>query len=633
MIIDDEVRLLAGFPLFSTLPADVAEQLSRRLKPREILCGEALVRQGEPGDSLFLIVDGRFEARMEQPAGPPRVIGVIGRGETVGEMAVITAEPRSCSVVAARRSSVLELSGDDFLRVLERYPAALLALTRRIVRRSAQPMGSSPVRRVALLPLAGGIDATWLAKSLARALSAFGPVVRLGREHAVAQLGKLPPNGTVPRLSSRFLEWLAEQERAHEFVVYEAAHQLGEWTHRCLTQADLVLLVAPAEGSPGLTALERALLGPESAVTLAPVHLVMLRPDRDRRPTGTAPWLDARAVALHHHVAIGEAGDVERLARIVAGRAIQLVLSGGGARGFAEIGVMRALDEAAVPIDLVGGTSMGAALAGFRAMELSPAEMLDRAKRFCGRSVKDATFPFLSLFSGRNGSRAAREIYDDWSIEDLPIGFFSVATDLLRAEEVVQRRGPLWAAIRASASIPGAFPPVVIDGRCLVDGGVINNLPVDVMARLAPGRIVAVNTSREIAFDLDALQMLGELTDGSTSGWRLLWRRLWPWRKREARALHIADVLARTSEVAAVRIARTIRAETPTTLWIEPPTDGYRMLDFGAIDAIVEAGYRFASERVEEWKSSLIGPAPASSALASRALGDYPRPISFRTPR
>ncbi len=251
---------------------------------------------------------------------------------------------------------------------------------------------------------------------------------------------------------------------------------------------------------------------------------------------------------------------------------------------------------------------MGAALAGFRAMELSPAEMLARAKRFCGGSVKDATFPFLSLFAGRNGSRAAREIYDDWRVEDLPIGFFAVSTDLLRAEEVIHRRGPLWAAIRASASIPGAFPPIAIDGRCLVDGGVINNLPIDVMARLSPGRIAAVNTSKEIAFDLDAIEMLGELADGSTSGWRLLWRRLWPWRKREVRALNIADVLARVSEVAAVRIARATRAETPITLWIEPPTDGYRMLDFEAIDAIVEAGYRFAEGRVEEWKRELVSP-------------------------
>jgi predicted acylesterase/phospholipase RssA len=618
MVPDDAVRLLAGFPLFATLPEGVAEDLAGRLRPREIRCGEALVRQGEPGDSLFLIVDGRFEARAEQAAGPARVIGVIGRGETVGEMAVITAEPRSCSVVAARRSSVLELSGDDFLRVLERYPAALLALTRRIVRRSSQPMGSSPVRRVALLPLAGGTDASWLAKALARALAPFGPVVQLGRDRAIAQLGKLPPDGTVPRLSSRFLEWLAEQERAHEFVVYEAGHQLGEWTHRCLAQADLVLLVANAGDAPELTALERALLGPESAVTLAPVHLVMLRPDRARRPAGTAPWLDARAVALHHHVAIGDDGDVERLARIVAGRAIQLVLSGGGARGFAEIGVMRALDEAAVPIDLLGGTSMGAALAGFRAMELSPAEMLERSKRFCGRSVKDTTFPFLSLFSGRNGSRAAREIYDEWSIEDLPVGFFAVSTDLVRAEEVVHRRGLLWAAIRASASIPGAFPPMAIDGRCLVDGGVVNNLPIDVMARLSPGRIAAVNTSREVAFDRDAIQMLGEFTDGSTSGWGLLWRRFRPWGRREARALHIADVLARASEVAAVRIARTIRAETPTTLWIEPPTDGYRMLDFGAIDAIVEAGYRFAAARVDAWKDLLVGPTPRAPSPSAR---------------
>ncbi|MFO0762232.1 MAG: cyclic nucleotide-binding and patatin-like phospholipase domain-containing protein [Byssovorax sp.] len=605
---DDACRLLSSFPLFSSLPAEATADLANRLTTREVRCGEALMRQGEEGRSLFLILDGRFEARAEQPSGPARAIGVLGRGETVGEMAVITAEPRSCTVVAARRSSVLELSGDDFLRVLQSYPAALLSLTRRIVKRGSQPMGSSPVRRVAILPLHQGSGASWLAKRLARALARFGPAVRLGRDRAIAELGELPAGATVPRLSPRFLEWLAEQERAHELVVYEALPAIGEWTHRCLAQADLVLLVAEAGGPPAPTALERELLDPEDAVTLAPVHLVLLRPDRASRPAGTAPWLDARSVALHHHVAIGDDADVERLARIVAGRAVELVLSGGGARGLAEIGVLRAFEEAGLPVDLVGGTSMGSAIGGFCAMRLGADEMLARARRFCRGSVKDPTFPFLSIYAARNGSRAAREIYEGWSIEDLPLPFFAVATDLFRAEEVIQRRGPLWAAIRASASIPGAFPPVAIDGRCLVDGGVLNNLPIDVMARLCPGRIAAVSTSREVALDPDAIRMLGEITDGSTSGWRLLWQSLWPWKKRRARTLHIADVLARSSEIAAVRIGRNIRAETPLGLFIEPPLDEFRMLDFASIDAIVEAGYRFAAEHVEAWKRALLDP-------------------------
>ena len=178
----------------------------------------------------------RFEARLNQGA-EPRVLGVVGRGETIGEMAVITAGPRSATVVATRRSSVFELSGESFLRVLERHPAELLALTRRIVERGARPSASSPVRRVALLPLSTDCDVGWLAEALERALSAFGATIRLGRALALSQVEKTGPASTVPQLSARFLEWLAEQERAHEFVVYEAMPRLGEWTRRCLAQA------------------------------------------------------------------------------------------------------------------------------------------------------------------------------------------------------------------------------------------------------------------------------------------------------------------------------------------------------------------------------------------------------------
>jgi NTE family protein/lysophospholipid hydrolase len=606
---DDLIRLLAGFPLLSTLAPETAEPISRRLRPREIRCGEALIRQGEPGDSLFLVVDGRFEARIEQPAPlPPRVLGVMGRGETVGEMAVITAEPRSCSVVATRRSSVLELSGEDFRRVLEQHPAELLTLTRWIVQRSTRPSVSSPVRTVALLPLDADTDVTWLARGLSDALSRFGKTLRLGRALAISQLGEVSAGATVPRLSTQFLEWLAQKERAHDFIVYEAIPRPGEWTHRCLAQADLVLLVGRAEGSPDLTVLEREMLGPDSAVTLAPLHLVLVRPSRDRRPAGTGRWLEARQVALHHHVALGDRGDVERLARIISGRAIELVLSGGGARGFAEIGVIRALEEAGLPVDLVGGASMGATIGALRAMEWDAARIQEVCRRtVTGKgSLTDLTFPFVALFAARRAAKAVQEMCDGRDIEDCPIGYFAVSTDLCRAEEVVHRRGPLWMAMRMSAGFPGAVPPVITGDRCLVDGGVLNNLPIDVMARLSPGRIVAVDVSRQSALDLEAARTLGASPDLSTSGWRLLFRRLNPFRRREAPRLHIGDVLARASEVASVRIARTIQEQTPIALRIEPPVDGYRLLDFGAIDPIVDAGYRFALEHVDEWKRLLL---------------------------
>jgi predicted acylesterase/phospholipase RssA len=606
--VDDPICLLDGFPLFSRLPREAASDLLGRLRRIELRCGDALVRQGEHGESLFFVVDGRFEARIEQPPLEPRVIGVVGRGETVGEMAVITAEPRRCSVIATRRSTVLELSGSDFLRVLERHPAELLALTRQIVQRSMQPGTISPIQRVALLPLDGSDGASWLTRALTAALSRFGTTAQLDRDLAIAELGGVTASGAVPQLSSRFLSWLMRQESTHDFVVYEAMHQSCEWTQRCLAQADLVLLVGNADNSPALTPLERMALTPKSAVTLAPIHLVLLRPDRSERPTGTAPWLDARRVALHHHVAIGHQGDVDRLARVIAGRAVKFVFSGGGARGFAAIGVMRALEEAKMPVDFVGGTSMGATMAALRAMEWDAARMHDECRRLVVRrgSVKDRTFPLVSLYSGRGSSRAVRAWCEGRDIEDLPIGYFAVSADLGRAEEVVHRRGPLWIAMRSSASIPGAVPPMLVEGRCLVDGGVLNNLPVDVMARVTPGYIAAIDVSRAVGIDVESARTFSADADGGVSGWRLLLRRLNPFRRRPAPTFHAVDILARALELAAVRDGRSAQETTPIALRIEPPVEGHGMLDIEAIDSIVEAGYAYAAPRVETWRRLLL---------------------------
>ncbi len=179
------------------------------------------------------------------------------------------------------------------------------------------------------------------------------------------------------------------------------------------------------------------------------------------------------------------------------------------------------------------------------------------------------------------------------------LNYFAVSADLRHAEEFVHRRGPLWLALRASSSIPGLYPPVLVEDRCLIDGGVLNNLPVDVMAGLGGGRLIAIDVSQEHALEF------GVPYPAMLSGWRLLWRRLNPYR-RAPRDPHIADVLVRSGELAAVRVSRASRASTKVALTIRPPVTQYRTLDFPSIDAVVDTSYRYACEHVEEWKRVLL---------------------------
>ena len=217
-------------------------------------------------------------------------------------------------------------------------------------------------------------------------------------------------------------------------------------------------------------------------------ELVLLHPGTAQRPSGTAGWLAKRDLHAHHHVRLGDQTHMQRLARRLAGRALGLVLSGGGARGFAHVGVLRAMEELGIEIDLIGGTSMGALVGGQYARGLGLHESLELNRRFANpKQLFDYTLPLTSLMASRKLTRVMMGTYGDVRIEDLWRPFFCVSSNLTRAEAIIHRSGPLWEAVRASIAIPGIFTPILRGGDVLVDGGVMNNFPVDVMVRLCEG--------------------------------------------------------------------------------------------------------------------------------------------------
>jgi len=219
------------------------------------------------------------------------------------------------------------------------------------------------------------------------------------------------------------------------------------------------------------------------------------------QPSDTARWLAHSAVADHHHLRDGHPEDMARLARMVTGTGYGLVLGGGGPRGFAHLGVLRALEEAGVPIDVVGGTSIGALMGAISALGMDDAERVARAVTAFTRSGRlvSPTLPLVALSSGRRVDRLLAEHLGPAMIEDLPQRFFCVSANLTTAEEVIHERGPLWPAVRASLSLPGIFPPVYADGHLLIDGGALDNVPVEVMrARVGNGCVIAVDLSPEM---------------------------------------------------------------------------------------------------------------------------------------
>jgi NTE family protein len=270
-----------------------------------------------------------------------------------------------------------------------------------------------------------------------------------------------------------------------------------------------------------------------------------------------------------------------------------VAFGGGGARGFAHIGVVRAMAEAGVAIDRVGGTSMGSVMAAEVALGWDWQTMLERTKRaFALDPLKrDSTLPLVSLVSGRRVVRMFEGLFGDARAEDCWLPFLSVSCNMTRAEPAIHRDGLLWQRVRSSSALPGIGPPVVENGEFFIDGAILNNLPADLLMDESAGPVVAVNVSpRE---DLRTRRP----DSYHLSGWRLLWDRLL--RKHAMQHPSIVWVLQRTVLLNSVASAE--RLERMVSLYLHPPLDKYEMFGWNLIEEIVRLGYENARKPVLEW--------------------------------
>jgi predicted acylesterase/phospholipase RssA len=374
-------------------------------------------------------------------------------------------------------------------------------------------------------------------------------------------------------------------------------------------QADRILVVAGDGPPPAADPLQHGMQaeGPH----MATVRRELLLVHREKRAVypGTSEWLAKHTVAAHHHVAADSPSDFSRLARFLAGRATGLVLGGGGTRCFAHVGVIRALEEAGVEIDVIGGTSMGAYIAAQYALGWDHARMraYNRETWVRVRPMQDYTFPVLSLLTGRGFRKVARDIAGDTAIEDLATRFFCVSSNLTRARIVTHRQGPLWRGMVASISVPGLTPPVAEGGDLLVDGAVLDNLPVDVMRALCDGTVIASDVSPAVDLAVDP-------GAGVSAG---LWSRLSPWRAARSggrKPPTIVDVLSRVSTLNSTVATEAVKRQAD--LYLHPPTEDFTVVDWKRAEALVDVGYAYAVRAVDEW----LARAKGSSATLRRRL-------------
>jgi predicted acylesterase/phospholipase RssA/CRP-like cAMP-binding protein len=583
--------LAAEHEIFGELDDAARAEIHSQLSWLHLNGGDVLFHGGDAGDALYVVLQGRLQAVRETKDGGTEVVTEIGRGETVGEMALLTGEQRTLTVRAIRDTDLIRFAEAGFRALLERRPRALLPMLRTMARRlratGERAAAAAPTTAITVAPV-GGLALRPFLDALLGEQREHGRVLVLDPEAFDREHGRGAARAGLEGAQAIYLsDWLHRQEAAHDVVVFVADADAGPWSQLCLRQADRIVLVADAQGAPGLGGLA-ALLAPGAG--RVPRDLVLLHAEAARAPHGTAEWLRATGAERHHHVRTGVAGDARRVSRFLGGRAVGLVLSGGGARGFAHAAVVRALREAGVPIDFVGGCSMGSLVAACHAVGFGFEETV-RALRRCfveTNPQRGYTLPLVSVFSPDATERALVEIFGDTQIEDLWTSFYCVATNLTQATPHVFRHGLLWRAMRASGAFPGLLPPVPIAGDLFVDGGLLDNLPVEVLQGLCPGPILASDTTQETDLRVDPS------LERCPSPGQLLIERL-----RGAPRTVVpgpVTVLMRALECRDSDHQRRQRAAADFCFHL--PVGEYGLVDFQRIEAILAAGYAYAREAV-----------------------------------
>lgn len=579
----------------------VAQAFGRRVLPG----GEWLFRQGDPGDSLYLLVRGRLQVWIQRDAAgadeddEPLFVGEVLPGETVGEISLLSGQPRSAGICAARDSLLLEIDRAGFQRLSAVHPNMAMQLAGSLAVRLQQRTAghAAPGRRlvnICLLQLDNSPALLEFIEQLVAAIAALDDTLVLVPEDLARSGAPVAELGVEDAIPAGLTAWLDEQEYRYRFVIYVAHPATSPWSQLAVRQADLVVRVGAAGQSSELRTWESIADRAESGRRLVKQALLLLQPGNSETIEGTRDWLEPRTLDFHLHARHGNQSDLARAARLLTGRGLGLVLGAGAARGLAHIGVYRALVEAGLVIDWVAGTSIGAIIGAGIAKGWSP-EVLEATgyQRFViDKPFSGITLPMVSLLSARRMMNSTRKALPG-HIEDLPIPFFCVSCNLDSGKPNIHDRGLLADALRASAAMPGALPPAVFRRHLVVDGAVINGLPVDLMREQPVAEVIAVDLSSHKTYEVDYQEL--------PSAWRLLRARLLPFGKRY-RVPGLVTVLLKSTEIGSLK--RVQEQGRMADLLLNPDVRRFSMTDVKSFRQLVEVGYRETSERLPAWLAS-----------------------------
>jgi NTE family protein len=548
-----------------------------------------LVRQGEVADALYVVVTGRFLVTVD---GRRQALAELGPGQPIGEIAFLAGGVRTATVTALRDSLVLRLGRAEFEELSSKSPSIWRTLTVALAKRvatanvSRAPPPDPRPRTVTIIRAGASELPPAFIVGLTRAFRRSNRTILVRPEMAKAVLPESVRIDSVE--ATRALNSL---EAKCDYVLFIAEPELTPWSEKAIRQADLVLAVGMHKANEEPNALERLaseLLPPDAQ------RLVLLH-DTHGAISGTARWLKPRNIAMHHHVALDNVGDVERLYRFINGSALGLVACGGGAYCAAHVGLYKALLQQGLTFDIMGGTSGGGAMTAAFAMGSNPDD-IDRATHeifVTNKAMRRYTWPRYSLLDHAHYDRQLAKYYAGTDIEDLWIPYFCISTNLSSYDLHRHRRGDLFSAVRASGSVPVLLPPYYTeDGQMLVDGAILDNVPVRVMHELKSGPNIVV------AFEVPKLQRFEVDYKSLPSRAALLKALVNPFgRSSLPRAPGVGSVLLRSMMANRQDFERELRADD--LLLVPPVPQDMGVLDWHRHTELMDRTYRWGMREVQ----------------------------------
>uniref|UniRef100_A0A2S2NHV6 Neuropathy target esterase sws n=1 Tax=Schizaphis graminum TaxID=13262 RepID=A0A2S2NHV6_SCHGA len=586
--------------------------------------GRAVYRQGEESDSTFIVLSGRLRSVITHENGKKELVAEYGKGDLVGIVEVITQTPRGTTVMAVRDSELAKLPEGLFNAIKKRFPGVVSTLINLLGHRIlgtwqkptiSKTLDTRPTQSnfstIAIVPISDDVPLTSFTYELYHSLCSIRSTLRLTSEFVRSILGK-----SIMDLNNeyRLTTWLAQQEDQYKIALYQCDYSFSSWTQRCIRQADCILLVTLGNKQPTLGKYEKDI---ERLALRTHKELILIHREDSDLPSNTVEWLNIRSwVSSHHHVQcpkrifskrsvsvisdqyekilkteVNIHSDYSRLARWLTGTSVGLVLGGGGARGAAHIGMIKAIQEAGIPIDMVGGVSIGAFMGAVWCSERDIIGMTRKASSWAEsmtnrwRQVLDLTWPSTSMLTGQYFNHTLISALGETQIEDLWLPYFTITTDISASKMRIHTHGSLWRYVRSSMSLSGYMPPLCdpIDGHLLLDGGYINNLPADIMRNLGAKHVLAIDVGSQDDMDFTNY-------GDSLSGFWLLWKRFNPF-TASVKVPNLEDIQSRLAYVSCVRQLEVVKT-SDYCQYIRPPIDKYKTLQFKSFEEIKEVGYQ-----------------------------------------